>query len=346
MIGGPIQRGSRRASAREPRRGAVLIVALWVVIILSLMVSTLAFEMHVEAKVTSYYRSRMKAQYLTLAGVEWAKMLLVKSRANDPFLEENYPELYVPAEILRRGNAVTGLTRELGDGTFTIDLVPEQGRRNVNRLEVEDWHILLESNYVPEDRWDELVDAFMDWVDRDEEHRLSGAESDDSYYEERGYKVKNAPVDMIDELVLIKGFTPAMVYGGPSEDPELPPYPGLAQWLTTVGDGKINVNAAAPDVLLSLPGMDEFAVEAILEGRLGIDGEPDTEDDGFESVDQVIQLTGLDPSLAGLFTTRDQAYIRLKVVGQVGEVRSGIWAIYRLGGNLMSPHFWREEQLP
>lgn len=336
----------QRVEDGDPRRGAVLIVALWVVIVLSLMVSTLAFEMHVEAKVTSYYRSRMKAQYLALAGVEWAKMLLVKTGTNDPFLEEDFPDLFVATEILRRGNSLTGLTQELGDGTFTIDLVPEQGRINVNRLELEDWYQILERNYVPEDLWDELVDAFMDWTDRDEEHRLNGAESDDSYYEELGYEVKNAPIDTIDELVLIKGFTPEMVYGGPAEDPDFPPYPGLAQWLTTVGNGKVNINAAPVSVLMSMPGMDEFAVEAIMEGRLGLDGEAGTEDDGFESVDEMIQLTGLAPELAQQFTTRDQAYIRLTVVGEVGDVRTGIWAIYRLDGNTLVPHFWREEQLP
>ena len=216
---------SRDRAKEDGRRGAVLIVALWVVIVLSLMVATLAYEMHVEAKVTTYYRSRMKAQYLTLAGVEWAKMLLVKTGTNDPFLEENFPDLFVATEILRRGNAITGLRHELGEGAFIIDLIPEQGRRNVNRLTLDDWYELLERNNVPEDLWDELVDAFMDWVDKDEEHRLNGAESDDSYYEERGYEVKNAPVDTIDELVLIKGFTPEMVYGGPAEDPELPPLP-------------------------------------------------------------------------------------------------------------------------
>ena len=83
-----------------------------------------------------------------------------------------------------------------------------------------------------------------------------------------------------------------------------------------------------------------------MEGRLGLDAEPGTEDDGFETVDEMMALTGLDPSLSGKFTTRDRAFIRVKVVGEVGDVRSGIWAIYRLENNLMVPHFWREEPLP
>ena len=38
-----------------------------------------------------------------------------------------------------RKGAVRGLTHELGEGRFIIDLVPEQGRRNVNRLTIEAW---------------------------------------------------------------------------------------------------------------------------------------------------------------------------------------------------------------
>ena len=96
--------------------------------------------------------------------------------------------------------------------------LPEQGRRNVNTLTDEDWEEILDQAGVPQEMWAELIDCFHDWTDEDDEHHLNGAESDDSFYEERGYKCKNAPLDTVDELLLIKGFTPAIVYGGPPED--------------------------------------------------------------------------------------------------------------------------------
>ena len=66
----------RRSGQRQA--GAALIVALWTVLILSLLIGGLAYEMHVEAGITSHARKRMKAQVAARGGVEYAKFLLAK----------------------------------------------------------------------------------------------------------------------------------------------------------------------------------------------------------------------------------------------------------------------------
>ena len=327
------------------REGAVLIVVLWVLIILSLLVSTMAFEMHVEANVTSYYRKRLKSQYLARAGMEWAKMVLLKAGNLSEDMEDLYPELYLSSLHLNRGMAVEDMRQQVGDGEFSISLIPEQGRRNINRLTEDDWREILDQSFVPADLWDELIDAFMDWVDRDDFHRLSGAESDDEFYEEGGYEVKNGPLDTIDELLLIKGFTPAIVYGGPPIDEDDPPLTGIARGLTTYGDGRVNINTASPDVLMTYPEFDEWMVEAIIDGRAGIDGEFGTEDDGFSSVDEALSRTGLDSSYGSRFVTDEHRFIRVISVGSYQGVESGIWCVLRQDGRALIPIYWREEQM-
>lgn len=334
------------AAGARRREGAVLIVVLWVLIVLSLLVGTLAFEMHVEANVTSYYRKRFKAQYLAKAGVEWARMMLMQANSlSQEEMEDTYPELFLHSQHLMRGLAVQGVKIELGGGGFTLDLVPEQGRRNVNLLTEDDWRELLDMCRVPPDRWDELIDTFFDWVDADDLVRISGAESDDEFYEERGYQVKNARLDTVDELLMIKGFSEALLYGGPGETEEDPPLLGIARHLTVYGDGRVNVNNASPEVLLSLPEIDDWMVEAILEGRAGIDGEFGTVDDGFSSVDEVLTLTGLDSSVAARLTTTDRQFIRCTSIGEYQGVQSGIWCIFRQDGQSLVPVYWREEQM-
>jgi general secretion pathway protein K len=337
---------SRKRPTGDPREGAVLIVVLWVLIVMSLLVGTLAFEMQVEANVTSYYRKRFKAQYMAKAGVEWARMMLTQANTlSQEEMEETYPELFMYSQHMMRGLAVHDVTGELGGGAFTLDLVPEQGRRNVNLLTEDDWRELLDIGQVPPERWDELIDTFFDWVDADDLHRLSGAESDDEFYEERGYQVKNARLDTVDELLMIKGFSRAIVYGGPGETDEDPPLLGIAADLTVYGDGRVNVNNASPEVLLTLPEIDEWMVEAILEGRAGLDGEFDTVDDGFGSVDEVLTLTGLDSRVAGRLTTTDRQFIRVTSIGEYEGVESGIWCIFRQDGQDLVPVYWREEQM-
>jgi general secretion pathway protein K len=147
--------------------------------------------------------------------------------------------------------------------------------------------------------------------------------------------------------VLIKGFTPSIVYGGPGEDPDDDPYLGIASWLTTWGDGKVNVNTASREVLMTIPGLEDYDVDAILEGRLGEDGEAGTKDDGFKTVDEVMAKMGLsDGTVAEKLTTTEHRFVRVISIGESQGVRSGVWAIFDATAENVYPVFWREEDMP
>lgn len=329
------------------RDGAVLIVALWVLILLSLLVSSIVFDMQVEAKITSHYRKRFKAQYMARAGMEWAKLILSQAESADSSLEDEFPDLYLATQNLVRGVGVRQYRHQLGEGSFELDLIPEQGRRNVNRLAEEDWREILDQSGITDfNQQDELIGAFIDWVDSDDFTYANGAESDDAFYQERGYKVKNAPVDTINELLLIKGFTESVVYGGPSELEDEPAYRGIAGWLTPWGDGRVNVNSANREVLLTLVELDEFMVDSIIEQRAGIDGTLGTEDDGFSSVDEVLSVTGAGSSLRGRITVDERRFVRVTSIGEMYNIRTGVWCIFRQQGDELIPVFWREELMP
>jgi hypothetical protein len=338
------------SEARRAKEGSALIVALWVLLILALLISGFVFDMTVESGVTSYFRKRMKAQFLAQAGVAHAQSMIVRSldvKADAPE-EDEEEEAWVRALNLSKGLTVSGLTVEMGAGRFTLDILPEQGRRNVHMLVDEDWEEILDQANVPQENWGALIDCFNDWVDEGDEHRLLGAESDDAFYEKRGYEVKNAPLDTIDELTLIKGFTPAVVFGGPSgeDEEEGEPLVGIARWLTTWGDGKVNLNTASREVLLTVTGLNEQSVEALIEGRDGPDGEPGTKDDGFDSVDKAMAFIGLtNPETSSRLTTKGESILRVVSIGEVEGVRNGIWCILRAADKKVTPLFWREEPL-
>ncbi len=330
------------------KSGSALIVALWVLLILALLVSGFVFDMTIESGVTSYFRKRMKAQYLAQAGVAHAQSMIMRSQSvkADAPEEDEDEEAWIRALNLSKGLAVSGLTVEMGAGRFALDILPEQGRRNVHMLADEDWEEILDQANVPQEQWGALIDCFNDWVDKGDEHRLLGAESDDAFYEKRGYEVKNAPLDTIDELLLIKGFTAALVFGGPSEEEDSEPLAGIARWLTTWGDGKVNLNTASREVLLTVSGLNEQNVEALLEGRNGLDGEPGTKDDGFESVDKAMAFIGLtNPETSSRLTTKGESILRVVSIGEVEGVRNGIWCILRAADKKVTPLFWREEPL-
>lgn len=107
-----------------------------------------------------------------------------------------------------------------------------------------------------------LIDALSDWLDNDDLARDHGAES--GYYQslKNPYICRNGPLQYMEELLLIKGFTGKLVYG----DKE---HKGIIDYLTIYGqDGKININTAPPSVLQALaPGMNEEMTGQLVEFR-------------------------------------------------------------------------------
>lgn len=108
-----------------------------------------------------------------------------------------------------------------------------------------------------------IVDAIVDWIDEDDRESDNGAEN--SYYESlsKPYSCKNKPLDYIEELLLVRGITPALLFGAGKNV-------GLAEFLTVYAtdDGKINLNTAAPLLIKSLePLIDDNEIEELDEFR-------------------------------------------------------------------------------
>ncbi|EKD40071.1 MAG: hypothetical protein ACD_75C00185G0006 [uncultured bacterium] len=103
-----------------------------------------------------------------------------------------------------------------------------------------------------------IVDAIVDWIDADDRESDYGAEA--SYYRslEKPYDCRNKPLQYIEELLLIRGITPELLFGSAKTA-------GLADFLTVyTADGKINLNTAAPLLIKSLdPLISDELVEKI-----------------------------------------------------------------------------------
>jgi type II secretory pathway component PulK len=131
-----------------------------------------------------------------------------------------------------------------------------------------------------------MIDCLQDWMDPDDLHKLNGAESDDPFYEERGYPVKNAPLDSVEELLLIKGWGPEILYGKDADENGDAVF-GIADILTVWGDGRVNLNTATTNVLLSDAEYEDWELAGVMEARNGEDGEAGTLDDGIKSLSDV-----------------------------------------------------------
>lgn len=348
-----------RGGVATHRGGSALLLVLWIIGLLGMIVVSFAFDAHLEGKILTFSRNRLKCAALSDSGIELAKMLLKKSLSvtgNEEDEEKEEDRWYAPALQLKNGRSVT-LEVPLGDGVVRLDIEPEAVRRNLNKLEEEDWERILANIGMPEDRWPELIDSYFDWIDTDEDPREEGGETNDYYSKlEKPYSAKNGPFETVRELLLVKGFNKAVLEGGilnPEEPKEswITITNGVERLFTTYGDGKVNVNAVRADdvkTLMSLPGVTEEGAYAILEEReqpASRNASEKDEDPSFKSTQDFMERVGdlLEDTAVGNYISVKSEYYKITSVGQIDRVSRRISAIVYTDGNIWRVLRWCEE---
>ncbi|MDF7798921.1 type II secretion system protein GspK [Pontiellaceae bacterium B1224] len=272
------------------KEGAALMVSLWVLVILSLIVGSFAFEVNLEGMLVSHKRKKFRAEMMALSGMEYAKAIL-DERATAKQLEiedmdEDKDGFMQSALFIQRGLSTSSTIEFEDGGSFTVTLESAEAGRNVNLLTREQWLDIFEMANVPSTDWESMIDCLMDWIDENDLHQLDGAESDDPFYEEAGYPVKNGPLDSVEELLLVKGWGPDILYGKPADE-DTDEIFGIYDILTVWGDGKVNLNTASEDLLLSYSEYEDWELESVFERRMGEDMEEGTLDDGIQRLEDV-----------------------------------------------------------
>jgi type II secretory pathway component PulK len=88
---------------------------------------------------------------------------------------------------------------------------------------------------------EDIADSIVDWIDPDDDPRPNGAESSSYTGMTPPYRCKNAPLDSVEELLLVRGMTPQILFGTDwnrngvqdnGEDTGSGWDPGLAAYLT------------------------------------------------------------------------------------------------------------------
>jgi general secretion pathway protein K len=166
---------------------------------------------------------------------------------------------------------------DIGNGSCSVTITEESGKLNVNLLK--DKNGKLERSRIEQllrliDLMNQehgghshigygLACSIIDWTDSDDEvtylpfikHENAGAES--GYYAglETPYRCKNAPLDMIEEILLVKAVTPDV-------------FDRMRDYVTVLGDGEININCASKRVIESLSErMDAVLAQLIIDRR-------------------------------------------------------------------------------
>jgi len=323
------------------QRGVALVVVLWVIMVLSLLIGGFAFTMHVETQVASYGRKDVKAQMLAYSGIEAARYSLILDAQQAGAGDYNARNQFWAT------NTAMYAEHTLGEGKYNVTMIDEESKLPINRLTADQLHRLFDLLAVDPSEADVLVDSFLDWTDEDDLHRLNGAENE--YYAklEPPYNAKNAAMDRVEELLLVRGMTREIFSGKPATESD-PEVPALTEALTTLSSGMVNVNTASSFVLQVL-GLTQAQVDAVLERRNGPDGVAGTEDDQpFRSTGEFQTMLGtMSPQslqLLQAITDVHSSHFTAKATGNVGGVERTVRATLKREGAEVSIVGWRESR--
>lgn len=226
-------------SRHNARRGSVLILVLWIVIVLGLIGLAYSASVRTQLMTSRAGRGRHVAQWAARSGVERAMAELsqadLKSLADaSPLLddEENFK-----AQPVGDTSSFSLIALPDDEGNPRYGLVDECARISINQASEA---MLTNLTGVTK----EMAESLIDWRDSDSNPLTEGGEND--YYQSLTppYLAKNAPFDSIRELVRVKGWGPMFDQASPDPYKRFSPVPTDAsaptQTETAASTGDLN----------------------------------------------------------------------------------------------------------
>jgi len=258
------------------KKGSVLILTLWMLMFLTVFAVTIGLKIRQRATLLSRIEKRSQLHLIAAAGVK-------KAIAALRFDWQRHAGIYTSfAKFYRHNNNDVFRAQPVGYGSFDVSyqeidrdegvltqrfgVVDEERKMNINLIDRGRLRRLFERIILEDqDKAYELADAIIEWREPGKT-KLESYFSEDYYNNlELPYKPKNEPFEIIDELLLVRGFNPEA-------------YALVKPFITIYGDGQINVNTASREVLIAL-GLSEILVDKLLSVRSGADRVESTDDD-------------------------------------------------------------------
>lgn len=273
-------------SRKEHDEGVALLLALLFIVLLTVLVVEYAYETQVDTALVAANLSDYQAQVAAKSSIAMAISVLTadvmaiqpgqqagaeqgikmgSGSAEDPSVGgavfDSLDEAWaygVPFQAINKAIMQCSIDDEYGK--LNLNALIDSRTSEPNETLENALRFLFEARGAEEDP----TDAILDWIDSDDDPRPNGAETD--YYQSlvTPYPCKNAPLNSVEELLMIRGVTPAL-YFGDIEQEQLP----LSELCTVHGhrNGRINANTAELELLTAVgdamgtPGLGELVVE-------------------------------------------------------------------------------------
>jgi general secretion pathway protein K len=344
--------------AARKKRGFAVIIALVAVTVLTLLAGAFAYAMKIETRLAANTNNDEQFYWIGRGGVDRACWWLALE-GNQPFSSKQQYWAGGPGEGPETNGPLAGESLanfQIGEGTVSLTLNELESKININTADSTLLQQTLTAMGADANAISVVSDSILDWIDPDDNTRPAGAESDYYLGLVPSYNAKNAPIDSLDELTLIKGVTHDMFYGG-SSTPSNTPFPehqlgfghapgqepnyafGLRDVFTPFSSGKINILTADDNVLQLIPGIDTAAAQAIETAR---DSDPP-----IRNVGQLLTAAGINPAAIGQiqnYTSVQGSTYEVHATATIGQLSHEYTAVvFRNGPNVQVFSFYRSK---
>ncbi len=246
------------AICNRSRRGVVLLIVLIVVVLLTLAAYQFGELMTAEYAAADSYNRSAQARRLADSGIQYSAAALGNTNTFNTALGGNpYDNASFFQAIAVQGNGPGNSQGRFsviapldpddpagGSQPYRYGVTDESGKLNLNALMTLDssgkvaHDMLMNLPNMTED----IANSILDWIDPDSDTRTNGAEDD--YYTSLSppYHVKNGPLDSLEELLLVKGVTPDLLFGNDTDRSGTQQYRGWSAYLT-VYSRELNVDS-------------------------------------------------------------------------------------------------------
>jgi len=151
---------------------------------------------------------------------------------------------------------------------IAVEIQDESGLLPLNHTSDARWKTFFEAMNVSPADINILTDSLLDWIDKDNQPRLNGAESDTYLLSNLPYEAANRSIYDLQELRLIQGFDRLFfdTFGVPNEL-----FRSFAENVSTWSAGPVNLNTAPTLVLTALAKDLNFDQQRVEDYRGGSD---------------------------------------------------------------------------
>lgn len=316
-------------------KGFALILTLIVTALMVALAAELMHQVYVDTSISRNFRDGQQATILAESGIAAAKSMLQMVAPSRQYT--SLSDMAMLATLVNRSDET---------GSITVTVVEEDGKINLNGL------VQPNGSYEPNTltvlkrlgtriahpvtdpkAWDNLAA----WLDPNSPPVSGGV--DTPYYQtlQPPYKARKGKLATIEELSMVKGFTPEIVA-------DLRPYVTVYSQLSLASFAKININMAPKMVLAALSDqMTNGMIDRVVNEHQTDPNNP------FKAVGELSKVPGLETianELPGMIDVIGHTY-RITAVGQVRDSARTVDAVVRISGMSGMPGMsgilsWRE----